>query len=121
MLLAECDVRLQEVCAEVIMVMDFAVITGHRGMEAQNEALASGRSKLAFPRSKHNTFPSLAIDIAPYPIDWHDHKRFILLAGIMLGIAHKHNIKLRWGGDWKSNFNLKENKFPDLPHFEIVE
>lgn len=119
LLLAECDARLQIICNAAIEVMDFAIITGHRDEESQNKAFAQGNSKLKYPGSKHNAKPSLAVDIAPYPIDWNDSSRFILLAGIMLGIAQIQGIKLRWGGNWNNDFNIKGNKFSDLGHFEI--
>ncbi len=120
-LLSGCDARLYEICMNAIEIMDFTIITGYRGKDAQNKAFAEGNSKIKYPQSKHNIYPSRAIDIAPYPIDWKDHNRFVLLAGVMLGIAHEHNVKLRWGGDWSGDFNLKDNKFSDLGHFEIVE
>lgn len=120
-LLATCDVRLQEICAIAIEVMDFMIITGYRNKEAQDKALGEGNSKLPYPKSKHNSYPSLAVDIAPYPLDWNDKQRFILLAGIMLGIARSKGIKLRWGGDWNGDFNLKNDRFLDCGHFELNE
>ena len=120
-LLSTCDTRLQQVCMAAIKIIDFTIITGYRDKAAQDKALKDGNSKLAYQLSKHNIFPSLAIDIAPFPIDWNDKERFILLAGIILGIASEQNIKLRLGGDWDSDFNLKENRFSDLGHFEVLK
>jgi peptidoglycan L-alanyl-D-glutamate endopeptidase CwlK len=120
-LLNQCDVRLQEVCEIAVEIMDFTIITGYRDKAAQAKAFSEGNSKLKYPESKHNNYPSEAVDIAPYPIDWNDRSRFDLLAGIMLGIAHLHGINLRWGGDWDGTFNPKANKFADLGHFEIKE
>ncbi len=120
-LLSTCDLRLQELCDEAIRIMDFTVITGHRDKESQNKAFAKGLSKLRWPDGKHNKYPSQAIDIAPYPIDWNDRERFVLLAGIMIATAKSQGIALRWGGDWDGDFNLKDNKFADLGHFEIKE
>lgn len=119
-ILNTCDVRLQEICAVAIELMDFTIITGYRDKSAQDKVVREGNSKLAYPHSKHNIFPSLAVDIAPYPINWNERERFILLAGIILGVAHSKKIKLRWGGDWNRNFNLQDNKFSDLGHFEII-
>ncbi len=119
-LLAGCDARLQDICCRAVEIMDFTIITGYRNKEDQDKAFAAGLSKLKWPAGKHNNFPSLAIDIAPYPVDFKDTSRFILLAGIMLGVAHSKGIKLRWGGDWDGNLNMKDNKFDDLGHFEIV-
>jgi peptidoglycan L-alanyl-D-glutamate endopeptidase CwlK len=119
-LLSECDIKLQKVCNLAIELMDFTVLTGYRNQEAQERAVADGNSKLIFPNGKHNSLPSQAVDLAPFPIDWSDKDRFMLLAGIMLGIASIHRIKLRWGGNWNGDFNLKANKFADLGHFELV-
>ena len=71
--------------------------------------------------SKHNQEPSLAVDVAPWPIDWNDSHRFYHFAGFVLGIAAALNIRLRWGGDWDSDFDLRDQTFFDLPHFELEE
>jgi peptidoglycan LD-endopeptidase CwlK len=105
-----CCHELQDICNEAIKEMDFTVICGHRGEKEQNEAFERGASKLKYPNSKHNINPSIAVDIAPYPIKWTDKKRFIELSKIMKRIAKEKNIELVWGGDWKMQ---------DLVHFEI--
>ena len=119
--LATCDPRLQKVFNEVIKYFDCTVIEGHRGEEAQNKAFAEGKSKLKYPQSKHNKIPSLAADVLPYPIDWNDTNRMRYFAGFVVGIAATMGIKLRWGGDWNQNTELKDNSFNDLPHFELVD
>ncbi len=115
-----CDSALQEICLEAIKIYDFTVLCGNRTEEEQNQLFAEGKSQLKYPQSKHNSSPSQAVDIAPYPIDWEDTGRFKLLAGIIFGIAHSKGIKIRWGGDWDSDWNMSEERFRDLPHFEIV-
>lgn len=110
-LLSECDPRLQRVCYEAIKYIDFIVICGHRNECEQNECYANGTSKLRYPKSKHNSLPSLAVDIAPYPIDWKDIDRFKELGKIMKREADKLGVRLRWGGD----FLL----FKDYPHYEV--
>ncbi len=119
--LATCDKRLQVIMEEAIQHIDIVVLCGERGEEEQNKALAEGKTKLKWPESKHNSKPSKAIDVAPYPIDWQDLKRFIYMAGIIMGIAACKGIKLRWGGDWNSNNLFSDEKFSDLVHFELVE
>lgn len=106
-----CHPFLQEICNELIKETDFTIICGHRDKEAQNEAFAKGASKLKWPKSKHNTKPSKAVDIAPYPIDWNNHVRFYQLAARFKQIAEYKRISITWGGDFK--------KFKDLPHFEL--
>ena len=119
--LATCDPRLQKVFNEVVKYFDCTVIEGHRGEEAQNKAFAEGKSKLKYPQGKHNKIPSLAADVLPYPIDWNDTNRMRYFAGFVVGIAATMGIKLRWGGDWNQNTELKDNSFNDLPHFEIAD
>ncbi len=93
---------------------------GHRREERQNVMFRTGKSKLKWPNSKHNQSPSLAVDIAPYPIDWNDFREFDYLAGLVIGIGHQMGVEIRWGGDWNRNGALSDNRFNDLPHFELV-
>lgn len=119
--LQTCDERLVKIFDEVIKIMDCTVVTGHRGEAEQNEAFRTGKSKLRFPLSKHNSYPSKAVDVVPWPVDWTDYKRFFHFAGIVRAVAYRMNIRIRWGGDWDSDFDFKDEKFIDLPHFELVD
>jgi len=119
--LRTCDPRLIEIMMELIKVMDVSVTEGHRNQVDQDAAFAKGNSKLKYPKGNHNAIPSKAVDVCPFPIDYNDRERFVLMAGIVLGIAAMKGIKLRWGGNWKGDFDLKGNTFNDLPHFEIKE
>jgi len=118
--LSECAPELQEIMNEAIKIVDFMVLCGHRGEQEQNKAFSEGKSKLKYPQSKHNSKPSRAIDIAPYPLDWNNLSRFYHLAGIVRGIAHQKGIKIRFGGDWDMDGEITDNKFNDLPHVELV-
>jgi len=119
--LNQCDERIQHVMDEVIKTVDCTIVTGHRDEETQNEMFRTGKSKLKYPQGKHNATPSLAIDVAPYPVDWKDRERFTLFAGFVIGIAKQFNVNLRWGGDWDMDWQVKDNNFDDLIHFEIRE
>lgn len=119
--LATCDERIQRVAHEAIKLMDHSVLFGHRNEADQNKAFAEGASTKKWPDSNHNRLPSVAIDVAPYPIDWDDARRFALLAGIYIGIAHSMGIKLRTGLDWDSDGNIKEHTLVDGPHLELVD
>ena len=119
--LATCDDRLQDLFKKVIKYFDCTVIQGHRGEAEQNQAYDAGRSKLRYPDGKHNADPSKAVDVAPYPIDWSDRDRFHYFGGFVLGIASQMGLKIRWGGAWDRDTQVKDNKFDDLPHFEIRE
>lgn len=117
--LQTCDPKLQALFKEVIKHFDCTILTGHRGAAEQDEKFAQGLSKLKFPHSKHNSYPSRAVDATPYPIDFYDKERIIYFAGLVMGIAKVMNVKIRWGGDWDQDTELKDNKFNDLLHFEL--
>lgn len=139
--LASCDPRLRDLFRKVIQVMDCTIIEGYRGEMRQNELFRTGRSKVEFPSSKHNAqkrqscenplgdhpeMPwyapsSRAVDVAPYPIDWNDTKRFYYFAGHVMGIAHRSGVKLRYGGDWDRDNDLNDQNFNDLVHFELID
>ncbi len=119
--LEEVDERLVRVLDKAIEYKDFTILTGHRGKDEQNLMVKEGKSKLSWPKSKHNGKPSKAVDIAPYPIDWNDTKRFAHLAGLVQGIGLSMGINIRWGGDWDRDGETKDNTFNDLPHLELDE
>ncbi len=117
--LESCHPDLQKVFEKVVENFDCSIIQGHRSEEEQNEYFRTKRSKVQYPNSKHNSKPSMAADVSPYPIDWKDEKRFYFFAGYVLGVAFSMGIKLRWGGDWDSDKDLNDQNFMDLVHFEV--
>ena len=123
--LETCDKRLQTIMNEVIKHVDISVLCGHRNEKDQNAAVATGNSNAPWPKGRHNSFPSRAIDVAlyrksaPSGVDWDDKEGFTLLAGFILGIAKSLNIELIWGNDWDGDFNTKDTSFHDYPHFEL--
>ena len=112
---------LQKIFNEVIKHVDCSVLEGHRSGERQNKLYDEGKTKVRFPNGRHNSNPSRAVDVVPYPIDWDDRERFHLFAGFVIGIAKGMGITLRWGGDWDMDFQVQDNRFDDFPHFEIRE
>jgi len=130
--LSTVDDRLKYVCLKAISIYDFSVLSGHRSPAEQFKLFKKGRKlfnghwlikepdKIVTycdgmdKKSNHNSDPSIAIDLAPYPIDWEDESRFFFLAGILIGIWDEADIKgkLSWGGNWR---------WKDFPHFEIKE
>lgn len=119
--LLTCHPHLQAVFNKVIQLRDCTILCGHRGQAEQDEALRTGKSKLAWPKSKHNALPSRAVDAAPYPLDWNDADRFRVFGGFVLGVSASMGIPLRWGGDWDGDMTNKDQPFHDLPHFELVD
>jgi len=109
--LETCDRRLQVLMDEVIKYVDISILCGERTKEEQNAAFASGRSKVEYPKSYHNSSPSLAVDIAPYPIDWDNIQRFKDMNDIVQREAQKLDIDIEWGGYW--------NSIKDYPHYQV--
>jgi len=122
-ILATCDERIQRVFNEVIKHFDCTITCGHRTKEEQDALYYATpkRTQVKWPNGKHNTKPSQAVDAVPCPVDWDDRERFTYFAGFVVATALSMGIALRWGGDWDSDTELDDNKFDDLPHFEIVE
>jgi len=122
------DPRLQEVLERIIPHYDFSVLSGFRDKVEQDEIFRQGRSKKQWPNSKHNKNAdgktqlfSVAVDLAPYPIDWDDEPSFLYLAGMVMQQAADLGYEVRWGGDWDQDDEiLSDQTFQDLGHFELV-
>jgi len=124
--LITCHPDLQKLFWEVIKEIDTTIVCGHRDEEAQNDAYEEKKSKLRFPESKHNYYPSMAVDAAPYcskikGIPWNDIEAFKSFAKIVFKKADELNLKVRWGGDWDGDKDLSDQTFNDYPHFELME
>lgn len=123
--LATCDERLQKLAHAAIQLVDFTVLEGHRGKEAQNAAHARGASKVKWPHGNHNQSPSRAFDFAPYPVDWKESApalaRFAFVAGVMHAEAKRLGIQIRFGWDWNRNLDPRDERFLDWPHVELDE
>lgn len=118
--LTTCEPDLQRVFFEVVKHFDCVILVGHRDEKAQNAVFHEGLSKLAWPKSTHNSVPSRGVDVAPFPINWHDSERFCYFAGFVKGVALSMGVKVRWGGDWDSDTQVSDEHFRDLVHFELV-
>ncbi len=115
-----CDKRLQRIFTEVLQIVDHSVLEGYRGELKQNLMFSEGQSYLRFPYSKHNVKPSKAIDVIPYPTGFEDKETLCYLAGVVVGIAKKHGVEIRWGRNWDMDSDLKDNFFNDYAHYEIL-
>lgn len=116
--LKTCDKRLQDMANMMLARSDFdlTITCGYRGEKEQNDAFNKGVSKAKFGQSKHNTTPSQAIDIVPYPIpkNWDTNdRRWQEMALNAMWCAGKLGFEITWGGSFK--------KLCDKPHFEIKE
>lgn len=112
---------LQEIFNLVIINYDVKVLCGPRTMAEQRILVASGASRTM--NSKHiikagESF-CRAVDVITYPINWGDWKSHYYLGGIVKGIAMGMGVNIRWGGDWDSDNDFKDQRFNDLVHFEF--
>ena len=117
--LVTCHPLLQELAHEVIKDFDFTVIEGHRDKAGQMKAFASKTSKLKWPRSKHNQWPSQAFDAIPYP--FHGWKGIESQAAFK---AQAEAILAAWEalGDKTEGWKLTSAHVSwgwDSPHFQI--
>lgn len=108
---------LQYILKNSIKIIDFTIIDGYRDKERQNLYYLRGVSKLKYPHSEHNGFPSLAADCIPCPFEQHywnsqlGKTKFENIAEVILNEAEKLNIKMLWGySAWGW----------DLPHFQLL-
>ena len=99
---------------------NISILCGHRDKHDQDKAFESGNSKLKWPDSKHNEFPSKAWDCALYPVEWEDVGRHYMLVGIIRERARALDIPIRCGADWDSDFATNDQTFNDLVHFEYI-
>jgi len=110
--------RLEGVHTDLICVMrhaleistvDFSIVEGVRTLARQKKLLAAGATTTL--NSRHLT--GHAVDIAPYvagSIRW-DWPLFYILAAYVKEAAAAENVKIEWGGDWKT--------FKDGPHWQL--
>ena len=119
-ILDTCHPDLINICKLVIRNYDFTVTEGFRTNARQDELFRQNKTTKQAGESKHNQQPSIAVDVCPYPIDWDNPKRFYLLAGFMFQAASILDVRIRWGGDWDSDWDHTDQKFHDLPHFELM-
>ena len=132
--LETCHSDLQTLFNAIVVEIDCSVTCGYRNKEDQDKAVATGNSKAVYPEGKHNTNPSTAKDVYPYPIDFDDLFRFYWFAGWVLAKAEilrnggEITHKIKWGGNWRGldngkidfSYNMRKDVLNDLPHFELV-
>ncbi len=118
--LSECNEKLQRIACVAIQGYGFTITVGHRNKEDQNKVYEQGFSKLEYPNSKHNSKPSEAMDIIPDKGGYSaGREQFILMIGIIKGIALNLGITIRCGLDWDGDNDLKDQTFMDLAHVEL--
>ena len=115
--------------------IDFGISEGHRSIERQKQLYQEGKSTIdgITKRGKHNSNPSMAVDIYAYHPDISVRRKIIYdlgtlcyLAGHIIACANELKSKgeithdIRWGGNWnRDSVILHDQSFDDLPHFEL--
>lgn len=125
--LSTCHPDLQALFYEVIKYFDCTIIEGYRNQAEQEQAFKDGDSKLHFPFGKHNSQPSMAVDVSPYPLNFKDTALYVWFGGYVQGIAQKlkdegkmeHSV--RWGGGWDGLGKINTpHMLNDLVHYELM-
>ena len=129
--LETCHPALRAVMTRALEIspFDITIVCGWRGEADQNKAYAEGKSKARWGQSKHKHMQdgkplSLAVDVAPWvngSIPWDDKTSFSVLAGVVFAAAIERGVVIRWGGNWSPSWSPSLNKFPDMPHFELMD
>ena len=123
--LETCDPELQTLFNYVIKYFDCTIVCGIRGREEQEHAFQNGFSTVQYPNSKHNSSPSEAVDVVPYPIEWENIDRMRYFIGFVKGVARMlydygaMEKEITTGIDWDNDTILKDQRLKDCPHFQI--
>lgn len=119
--LAGAHPLLQKLLNEAIKKYDFMILDSQRDRAAQELAFKRGNTKVHFGNSAHNWAPSVAVDIAPYPVDWDDIARFReLQTKVIRPLAKELGIPIRQGYDWDGDGSSADESFVDWPHIELT-
>lgn len=95
-----------------VQKFDIKAVCGHRGEVAQEQAFRDGNSDKHWPDSRHNTLPSTALDLTPFPELWSDPELLMLVIGYVLAVADELDIELEVGALWHKR---------DRPHIQLTE
>lgn len=119
----------KDICSElnkvsdiVLQIRDHSIICGHRPKDEQDDAYYANpqRSKLKWPKGKHNKLPSIALDMEPYPrVEGTLREDLTYIAGLYVGIGRMLGYDIRWGGDWDRDGETADNSWDDLFHIEF--
>jgi len=106
------DIRLVRLVEQAIKetTVDFTVLEGLRTPERQQQLVNDGFSQTL--KSKHLTGHAVdLVAIVNGKVSW-DKEHYPEIARAMKKAAAEQQVKIRWGGDFKTFF--------DGPHFELI-
>lgn len=117
--------------------IDFGISEGHRSLERQYQLFLEGKSQIdgKSRTGKHNSFPSMAVDIFSYHPDTETRRQIVYdkvhlsyIAGVIKTCAQELydngevSHKIRWGANWDSDGIIDyDQAFDDYPHFELTK
>jgi len=117
--LDQCAIPLQTLMEAVVLRRDCSIVCGHRDEQQQTLAFSNGASKAKWGQSPHNSFPSMAVDVIPWPEQYTSQDAFKELAEVIFEEAIKLQINVKWGGFFRSFSNELVEKDGDKPHWEL--
>ena len=104
--------------------IDFGVafMGGMRTPEEQNQLFKDGYSQCdGYEKiSKHQSGEAIDLNVFVGSKVIENKEMLCVVAGVMFACADELNIKIRWGLDWNSNGDIRDNKFNDQYHFELL-
>ena len=110
--LNECHPDLQTLFKHVLARMDISIACGYRPKVEQDAAYEAGFSTLKWPKSRHNSWPSGAVDVIPYPSGYKaTEEEWNRLAEIVFDEAELLGVQVEWGGHW--------TRPKDRPHWQL--
>lgn len=123
-----CHTVLQVLFTRIVAKRDISITEGERGEAKQNLYFDRGLSKLKYPQSKHNSSPSMAADVVPYPEMWNNLAAFKEIRLLILDeweLMKKEHLtggyELRHGADWDMDGDTTDQTFMDWPHWELIK
>lgn len=121
---------LQIIAVRLIDFMDITILQSSRTIEEQIINIVNGVSETInsrhIPRDADGHYapqlPSMALDLAPYPIDWNSDlwmRKAYFMQGMIRVIAEQEGIAIIQGVDWDMDSVFRDQTFHDAPHLQL--
>ena len=118
---ADLVLLMTEALADPDCPSDISVLEGWRNQADQDAAFDSGASQLRWPQSRHNSTPSMAVDVAPYVnggITW-DWQYYYPLADHVKQVWERLSASGSTSGDYRLTWGGDFTTFKDGPHWQL--
>jgi len=104
--------------------IDFGVahLGGRRTDEEQNDLFVSGYSQKDgyIKKSKHQYGEAVDLIVFVGANVVNNENMLSVVAGVIFSCASELGIKIRWGLDWDSDGDIRDTKFRDIYHYELI-